>query len=169
MIVDKESVILNDRQILQKIRRMAFEIYEHNFDAKEIILVGIRDQGYVLANLLRANLEEITPIEINLVGVTLDKMAPTQSDILLDCEVSELKNKTIILIDDVSNTGRTMAYSLKPFLNIKVKKIETAVLVNRSHPQFPISINYSGFELATTIKEHVKVDLETGNKAVYLL
>lgn len=167
--MSEKSTILNKKQIHQKITRIAFEIFENNFSEKEIILAGVRDQGYDFAVLLKKELEAITQIDVNLVAVSLDKEAPTQSDIELDCNISDLKNKSIILIDDVSNTGRTLAYSLKPFLNIRVKKLETAVLVNRSHTKFPISIQYSGYELATTIKDHVEVQLSTKEKAVYLL
>ncbi len=165
----EKSLILTNQQIIQKIKRIAFEIYENNFLEKEIILAGIYQQGYSFANLLKDELEKIAPFTIKLVGITLDKQAPTQSSITMDCDEGQLKNKSIILIDDVSNTGKTMAYSLKPFLNIKIKKIETAVLVNRSHPNFPISIQYSGYELATTIKDHVEVQLLGKKKAVYLL
>ncbi len=164
-----ESLILNQKQILQKIRRIAFQIYENNFSEKQVVLAGIHDQGYVLAELLHEALIEIATFEVKIIGIQLDKLTPTQGAISLDCDIAELKNKAIVLIDDVSNTGRTMAYSLKPFLTIKVKKIETAVLVNRSHSQFPLAINYSGFELATTFKEHVKVALESGNMSVYLI
>lgn len=166
---ESKSLVLSHKQVVQKIRRIAFEIFENNFNEKKIVLAGIRSQGYSLAELIKSVLEEIATFEVQLVGITLDKQAPTQSNISLDCDVSELKNRTIVLIDDVSNTGRTMAYSIKPFLNIKVKKLETAVLVNRSHTQFPISINYSGYELGTTIKEHVEVQLETKEKTVYLI
>ncbi|HNP17459.1 MAG TPA: phosphoribosyltransferase family protein [Fulvivirga sp.] len=165
----EKSLILTHQQINQKIKRIAFEIYENNFLEKEIILAGIHQQGYSFANLLKDELGKIAPFTIKLVGITLDKQAPTQSSITLDCDEGQLKNKAIILIDDVSNTGKTMAYSLKPFLNLKIKKIETAVLVNRSHPNFPISIQYSGYELATTIKDHVEVQLLGKKKAVYLL
>lgn len=168
-MVTDDSLILTEKQVFQKIRRIAFQIYENNFSEKEVILAGIHDQGYVLAKLLLESLQEVASFDVRIIGIHLDKLAPTQSTISLDCEPSELKNKSIILIDDVSNTGKTMAYSLKPFLNIKVKKIETAVLVNRSHTEFPIAINYSGFELATTIKEHVKASFEASNTGVYLM
>ncbi len=164
-----KSLILSHQQITQKTKRIAYEIYENNFQEKEVVLVGIHDQGYSFAELIMHELTEIAPFKVTLVGLKLDKAAPTQSNIILECEDSVIKNKSIIMIDDVSNTGRTMAYSLKPFLNIRVKKIETAVLVNRSHTQFPISIQYSGYELATTIKEHVEVNLLGKNKAVYLI
>lgn len=164
----KKGLILTDAQVRQKIKRIAYEIYENNSQEKEIILAGIYDQGYELAKLLLKELEAIAPVKITLIGVKLDKFAPTQSEISLTCEVSQLKNKSIVLIDDVMNTGRTMAYSLKPFLNVKIKKIETAVLVNRSHTQFPILTQYTGYQLSTTINEHVEVQLESDQKEVYL-
>lgn len=163
-----KGLILSDAQVRQKIKRIAYEIYENNFQEKEVILAGILDQGYALANLILEELKEIAPFKVTLIEVRLDKFAPTQSDITLNCDISVVKNKCIILIDDVMNTGRTLAYSLKPFLNVKVKKIETAVLVNRSNTQFPVSIQYTGYPLATTINEHVKVQLENDRKEVYL-
>ncbi|MBT1702044.1 phosphoribosyltransferase [Fulvivirgaceae bacterium PWU20] len=166
MVMEK-SLILDAPQIKQKIRRMAFEIYEHNFKERSIVIAGIAGQGYVLAKLLAKEVEAISEIKIVLVQVWVDKEAPQQSDVKLDCELKELKKKCIILVDDVLNTGRTFAYGLKPFLNIAVKKIEIAVLVNRSHTLFPIYPQYTGYELATTLTEHVEVVLGKGS-AVYL-
>lgn len=94
-------------------------------------------------------------------------MAPQQGEVILDCDAKEVKKKSIILVDDVLNTGRTLAYGLKPFLSTDVKKIETAVLVNRSHANFPIYPQYTGYALATTIKDHVEVVLGK-EPAVYL-
>ncbi len=166
--METDSLILSEDQIDQKIKRIAFEIFENNFKEKEIILAGIYDKGYELADLLAQALEKVASFKVRLIAVKLDKFAPTQSNITLDCEEKDLANKCIVLIDDVLNTGRTIAYSLKPFLNIKVKKIETAVLVNRSHKQFPISCEYTGYKLSTTLNEHVDVHLQKGQKAVYL-
>jgi pyrimidine operon attenuation protein/uracil phosphoribosyltransferase len=98
----------------------------------------------------------------------LDKKKPLSEDIILDIPENELDKKPIILVDDVLNTGKTMAYSLKPFLNRNLKKLETAVLVNRSHKKFPISANYQGVELSTTLSEHIVVVLEKGQKYAML-
>jgi pyrimidine operon attenuation protein/uracil phosphoribosyltransferase len=166
MVADK-TPILDSRQVKQKIKRMAYEIFEHNFKEKSIVIAGIEGQGYILAKLLVQQLQSISPLEIKLVKVTLDKLAPQQSEVKLDCDLKELKKKCIVLVDDVLNTGRTFAYGLKPLLNIEVKKIETAVLVNRSHTLFPIYPQYTGYELATTIKDHVEVNLSEGT--VYLV
>lgn len=167
MVADK-TLILNERQVQQKIKRMAYEIFEHNFKEKGIVIAGIDGQGYILAKLLIEKVKNISPLEIKLVKVSLDKLSPLQGEVTLDCDLKELKKKCIILVDDVLNTGRTFAYGMKPFLTIEVKKIETAVLVNRSHTLFPIYPQYTGYELATTIKDHVEVRL--GNEtSVYLV
>lgn len=166
MVVDK-NLILDAAQVKQKIRRMAFEIYENNFKEKSLVIAGIDGQGYVLAKLLAKEVETVAKIEVNLVKVTLDKFAPQQGEVTLDCDVKTVKKKCIIVVDDVLNTGRTLAYGLKPFLDTEVKKIETAVLVNRSHTLFPIYPQYTGYELSTTIKDHVVVLLGK-ETAVYL-
>ena len=167
-MVEERSLILDKVQVNQKIRRIAFEIYEHNFTEKTLIIAGIEGQGYVLAELLSSELESISAIQTKLVKVSLDKSSPLQSDVTLDCDTKELKKKCIILVDDVLNTGRTLAYGLKPFLSVEVKKIETAVLVNRSHTLFPVSPQYTGYELSTTIKDHVEVRLGKESE-VYLI
>jgi pyrimidine operon attenuation protein / uracil phosphoribosyltransferase len=164
----ERSLILDAGQIKQKIRRMAFEIYEHNFDTKSLVIAGIEGHGYTLAKLLCEELQSISPLTVKLVRVAIDKTAPQQSEITLDCDLKEIRKKSIVLVDDVLNTGRTFAYGMKPFLNTEVKKIETAVLVNRSHTLFPIYPQYTGYELATTLKEHVEVRLDDRESAVYL-
>ena len=164
--VDK-TLILDNEQVNQKIRRIAFEVYENNFKEHSIVLAGIDCQGYVFARLLAKELERISPLKPQVVKVNLDKLSPLQGEVELDCDLKEIKKKCIVMIDDVLNTGRTLAYGLKPFLTIDVKKIEVAVLVNRSHTLFPILPNYTGFELSTTLKDHVEVKL--GKKSsVYL-
>lgn len=146
---------------------MAFEMYENNFKEKNIVIAGIDGQGYVLAKLLAKEVAAISPLEVTLVKVSLDKSAPQQGDVQLDCDIKDVKRKCIILVDDVLNTGRTLVYGLKPFLDTEIKKIETAVLVNRSHTLFPVYPEYTGYELSTTLKEHVEVILGK-ESAVYL-
>jgi len=167
MTVEK-NLILDASQVKQKIKRMAFEIYENNFKEKSIVIAGIEGQGYVLAKLLAKQLDSISPQEIKLIKVLVDKTAPEQNEITLDCDIKEIKKRSIILVDDVLNTGRTFTYCIKPFLNTEVKKIETAVLINRGHTHFPVHAKYTGYELATTIKDHIEVILSKEEVAVYL-
>ena len=165
---EAKSLILSSKEVEQKLVRIAYEIYEKNVDAQEIVFAGILDTGYKLASILKNQFEKITPIKASLVKVSLDKLAPTQSEISLDIDSTTLNNKVVILVDDVLQSGRTLAYSLKPFLNVRIKKIEIAVLVNRDHPKFPLSATYTGYSLATTIKEHIDVRIKDEDVEVYL-
>ncbi|MCU0418229.1 MAG: phosphoribosyltransferase [Cyclobacteriaceae bacterium] len=166
-LVSEKTPVLSATQVHQKIRRIAFEILESNFDVKELTLVGIDGQGYVLAGLLQKELKGIAPWPVSLARVVVDKAALTQPEVVLDVEVKTLKKKAIVLVDDVLNTGKTLAFALRPFLSVEIKKIQVAVLVNRSHSQYPMQPTFTGFELATTLKDHVEVVLGK-NSAVYL-
>ncbi len=160
-------IVLDAVQIDQKIRRIAYEIYENNYGVKELILAGICKQGEVLAQLLATILEEISPIKTNVLLINLNKQNPSEP-IPEENFPKNLTNKVVIMVDDVLNTGKTLAYSLKPFLDQKIKKIEVAVLVNRSHTAFPISPKYTGYELSTTLSEHIVVKMNGKEKGVYL-
>lgn len=164
---NEKNLILTSTQIRQKITRIAFEVYEHNFKEKEVVFAGIEGQGYALAKSLGAELEQISNVKARLVKISVDKTAPQLSDIQIDADAVDLRKKVIILVDDVLNTGKTLAYSMKPFLGIEVKKIEVAVLVNRSHATFPINPTYTGFGLSTTLTDHIEVVLGKSG-AVYL-
>ena len=163
-----EHLILDKAQTQQKIKRIAIEIYERNLKEKEIVLAGIYDKGYAFAELLQKELNAVSDIQTILVKVSLHKTSPLQSEITLDADIKTLKMKTIIIVDDVLNTGRTLAYSLKPFLNIEIKKLQVAVVVDRQHKSFPISPDYVGYSLSTTLKEHIEVSFEKSRFGVYL-
>ncbi|AZQ64255.1 phosphoribosyltransferase [Flammeovirga pectinis] len=153
------NVILTHDKIVQKIRRIAFEVYEDNFGAKEIVFAGIRGMGYQFAKLLQTEFSKISDIPSNLTKITIDKTAPVQTFIELDKEPESLEGKVIIIADDVLNTGRTLAYSIKPFLGVRVEKLQVAVLVDRGYHKFPVIPSFVGYELSTTVKQTIEVDL----------
>jgi len=158
-----DSRLWDIEKTLQKIKRIAFEIYEQNFEEKEIILAGIAGQGYNFAVIIGQYLSEISNQKITLAKLALDKSQAVQPEIKIESDVDTFENKTIIITDDVLNTGRTLAFCLRPFLSIPTKKIQVAVLVDRNHPQFPISADYVGYALSTTISDHVKVSLSNNS------
>jgi len=161
--------VLNHKQVGQKITRMAFEIYERNLHTSGgMVVAGITGMGTILGHLLATELRRISPLQVEEVEVLLDKQAVTATEVQLSSPTA-LKGKTIILVDDVLNTGKTLVYALKPFLEHDVEKIEIAVLVNRSHGLFPVKPDYTGFELATTFNEHIRVDFSGNNYSVHLL
>jgi pyrimidine operon attenuation protein / uracil phosphoribosyltransferase len=161
--------LLDSIHTLQKIKRIAYQIYENNFDEKEIILAGINGEGFVFAEMIMVELKKITSILIFTAKLSFDKSAKVQPEINIESEVDTFKNKVIILVDDVLNTGKTLAFCLRPFLSIPLKKIQVAVLVDRGYPKYPIAADYVGYSLSTTITEHVKVILsDKSETGVYL-
>lgn len=164
----RESLILNKNQILQKIRRIAYEIYESNFMEKSMVLAGITGQGYRLATFLKEELEKISGMKIRVIEIKIDKNRPHFDNIEINVPFKELKGHNVVIVDDVLNTGRTLAYSLRPFLEIEIKKIEIAVLVDRSYTKFPVKANFTGLELSTTLKDHINVKIDENDFSVYL-
>lgn len=166
---NNQVLILHKNQIDQKINRIAYQILEDNLDEKEIVLAGIWDRGYKIALRLKNVLQEIAPFKVLMLRVDLEK----QNSKLVantDLEENAWKNKVVILVDDVLNSGKTLAYGLGVFLNTPHKKIRTVVLVDRSHKIFPIATDFVGLELSTILKEHVDVviDVEGEEDRVYL-
>jgi pyrimidine operon attenuation protein / uracil phosphoribosyltransferase len=164
---EKSILLLSAAQINQKIKRMAYEILEANFGEKELIFAGICEQGELIAKALAKHFDEISSVKITVTRIDLDKSHPFRQAHDTLKETIKFENKVIIMVDDVLHTGKTIAYGLKPFLSKKIKKIEVAVLVDRSHTAFPIKATYIGYELSTTLSDNIQVNLK-GQKGVYL-
>ncbi|MCB0642338.1 MAG: phosphoribosyltransferase [Phaeodactylibacter sp.] len=162
--------ILNDRQIQQKIQRLAIQIVEQNFEEPEIILAGINNNGMTFAQLLLDELVELsTDIQFTVTRIRLNPADPLKEEIHLEMPVEQLNDKAIIIIDDVANTGRTIFYATKPLMACLPKKIEVAVLVDRKHKSFPVKVDYVGLSLATTLMENIDVAIRNvEEKSVFL-
>lgn len=161
--------ILDHKQIDQKIKRLSYEIYENNSDLKSLIFLGVNNNGYAFAKLLADSFSKISGKEATLGTLKLNPADPLEGEVELDIEAKSLKGKTIVVVDDVANTGRTLYYALKPLMDYLPKKVEVAVLVDRKHKTFPIKVQYVGLSLATTLKENIKVDvLKKSSRAAFL-
>jgi len=148
------------------LRRIAYQIYENNED-KELIIVGVEKNGELLANKIFEILKSISNFKLTLITLKINKEQPANK-IKSSIDKEICLNKTVVIVDDVLNTGRTLIYAVKYFLNIPVKKIQTAVIINRNHKKFPIKADFKGISLSTTLKEHVDVVLEGSKKGIYL-
>ena len=159
-------IILTDKQIRQKVRRLAYEIIEQNTEEKVIWLAGINNNGYAFAKILANELRQIKDLttEIRLCNIRINPASPTTTDITTDIDPKTMRHHTVIIVDDVSNTGRTIFYAFKPFLNYLMKKVQIAVLVQRMHKQFPVHVDFIGLSLATTIHENIEVVLASHEK-----
>lgn len=152
--------ILKAETVTEIIKRMALEIIENNFDEKEIYIAGLNNNGYLFAKILSKELDKYDQPKPILFRLKIDPSKPTQSEVEVSLDASTLKNKVVLVVDDVLNTGRTLFYAIRPLMDVLCKKVEVAVLVNRKHHNFPISSDYIGLSLATTIQENIKVKLD---------
>lgn len=152
-----KNYILHGDVADKKLQRMAYEILENNTEETALVIIGIRENGVVLAKRLAAILQQISPLQIHYVSMSIDKKSYTT--IQLDQAV-ELNGKVVILVDDVSNSGKTLTYALKPILEAHPKKIQTLVMVERSHRKFPVHPDYVGLSLSTFLHEHIYVEVE---------
>jgi Pyrimidine operon attenuation protein/uracil phosphoribosyltransferase len=167
----KKVLILNQEQIQKKTTRIAYQLLEDNFEEDSLVLVGIAERGYIFAQRLKTILENISSLDIQLIKVTVDKNSSTLNA-QTDIPVEEARNKAVILVDDVLNSGRTLAYGMGIFFNVPLKKMRSVVLIDRSHHRFPIFSDFSGLKLSTILKEHVTVSLreyDGGEDAAWLM
>ena len=154
-----KTQILDSNQAEMKLNRIAYEIVENNIDEKEIILAGIHDRGMDIAIQLKNNIEAISKLNVHLTGIQINKENPVEASIT---ESISTKNKIVIIVDDVADSGRTSLYATRLFLDSLPKKIQIAVLVDRKHKRFPVSSDYIGLMLSTTLQEHIHVEVKNG-------
>jgi pyrimidine operon attenuation protein/uracil phosphoribosyltransferase len=148
--------ILTEEVALKKLKRIALEVAERNFNEKELLLIGIKENGIVIAQIISKLMKAVFTGSITVVALSMNKKKPTTITIEKDIDID---GKTILLIDDVANSGRTMLYALKPLLEKHPKKIQTLALVERTHKTFPVDVNYVGLSISTTLNEHITIEV----------
>ena len=158
MAESTRNKILTHSEIKSKVERMAHEIHENYFTEKEIFLIGITGRGFDFAKRLNKILDPIVDFKINLDKIQLDKDEPIKHEVSLMND-SKLKNKAVLLVDDVLNSGKTLAYAAAHLLQHDPKSLKTVILVNREHHRYPVTADFVGLSLSTTLKEHISVEL----------
>ena len=165
--MDKKKILTNS-QIKRKIKRISLQIIESNVEEKEIVLAGIEQNGFLLAKELNKMITELSNLNIKLCSLTIDKKNPL-NNISISLNSSEYKNKSIVVVDDVLNSGSTLMYAVKHFLDTELRQLKTAVLVDRNHKKYPIKADFKGVSLSTSIQNHVKVQFDKNSIEAFLL
>ncbi len=156
--METKNYFMDEATAAKKLERMAYEIAEQNIDEeKELILAGIRDNGVTIAHIIASYLKDLLPVAVRVIEIGLDKRHP--SDIRIS-EETDFNDAIIIIIDDVVNSGKTLLFALKPFLAFYPRKIQTLTLVERTHKMYPVAADYVGISLATTLQEHIFVEVQ---------
>jgi pyrimidine operon attenuation protein/uracil phosphoribosyltransferase len=163
-----QNVILTHQEIEHIIKRIAYQIYETFVDEEEIIIAGIASNGFIFAQKIANSLQEIAKVKISLCEVKVNKQHPELA-ILTTLSKEEYSNKALILVDDVLNSGTTLIYAVRHFLDVPLTKFKTAVLVDRNHKKYPVKADFKGISLSTSLLEHVSVVFEdNGQNSAYL-
>ena len=158
---------MDSKRINDCAHRISYQIVETSINKKEIIIIGIKENGFIFAQKIHDFLKKITDQKIELMSVEINKKSHHEN-ITLKNKFNEINNSSVILIDDVLNTGKTLMYTIKFLLNYKINQLKTAVLIDRNHKDFPVKVDFKGLSLSTTMNEHVEVVLKKNNEGVYL-
>jgi pyrimidine operon attenuation protein/uracil phosphoribosyltransferase len=158
--MEQRKQILTSEVAAKKLRRMALQVVEQNYTEIQLVLIGIKNNGTVIAEKISQYIKEVFTGEVLVLELSMDKKHPLEISLNSDMDFND---KTIVLIDDVANSGRTMLYALKPLLQQLPKKIQTLALVERTHKTFPVDVDYVGFSVSTTADENIKVEVENGD------
>jgi pyrimidine operon attenuation protein / uracil phosphoribosyltransferase len=157
--MQNKTYILSKEEITLKIQRLAYEIVENNYQEQQIVLAGIAQNGIIISNTLKKQIEHIGIKNIEVIHIYIDKKNPQTINIEPSIDVT---NKVVIIVDDVSMSGKTISYALKPFLNFYPAKIQTLVLIERQQKNFPIHSDYVGLHISTTLQEMIIVEEDSG-------
>ena len=165
--MNSKHKILEQDRINKIVKRIAFQIHEKNQNESEIILIGILKNGFILSSLIEKELQKISKSKIQLLSIKVNKKSPLDS-IKLSSDLNEIKNKSLVLIDDVLNSGKTLIHCVKYLLDVPLANFNTVVLIDRNHKKYPIKIDFKGLSLSTSIKENVSVVFNKSNSYAFI-
>lgn len=163
-----KNLILSKEVAERKMQRIALEIAEQLYGENDpLIIIGIAESGMVIAEKLFSLLQPQINLPVRLISCTINKKDPK---IVSYSEEIDFNQKNILIADDVTNSGRTLLYALKPLLQYYPKRIQTMALLERMHKSFPVKIDYIGLSIATTLQNHIQVEVENGQvSGAYIL
>jgi len=162
-----QNIILTHKEITHKTKRIAYQIYETFSNEDEVILAGITSNGYIFAQKIAAELAQISNLKVTLCEVKVNKQNP-KDGITTSIQKEAYENKGLVLIDDVLNSGTTLIYGVKHFLEVSLSKFKTAVLVDRNHKKYPVKVDFKGISLSTSLQEHIQVVFDEEDSFAYL-
>jgi pyrimidine operon attenuation protein/uracil phosphoribosyltransferase len=162
-----KNIILTNEEILHKTKRISYQILETFVEEKEVVIAGIANSGFTFAQKIAEELSRISDLKVILCEVKINKQNPKDT-ILTSLNPSEYQNKALVLVDDVLNSGETLIYGVKHFLEVPLSKFKTAVLIDRNHKKYPVKADFKGISLSTSLLEHIQVVFEENNCYAYL-
>ena len=167
MIFHMKNQVLDFEKISRICGRLAYQILENNINEDEILLVGIKEKGYEIAKIIEQKLKDITSSKVHLKSITIDKKNPNQIS-EFDINFNQMP-KSVYLVDDVLNTGKTLMFAVNSLLKYDFDLIKTLVLIDRNHKRYPIKVDFKGISLSTNLDDTVKLISENKNLEAVLV
>ena len=165
--MQKKTLIMDEQQLRRSIMRMAHEIIERNKGAMDVVLVGIRSRGEPLAKMLAESIQKVegTFVPVGSVDITFyrDDMTHAQRDPKLNSTdiPFDVEGKTVVLVDDVLYTGRTVRAAMDALMDVgRAKRIQLAVLIDRGHRELPIRADFVGKNIPSATTEFIRVSVD---------
>lgn len=156
----EKTVILNEAEIRIKTERLAFQIMEENYGEKRLFLVGIQPNGQTLAGQIARYIRQNLPeVDCRLITAIPENKNQPNAAVHFEGDIEDSGGNTVVLIDDVLNSGKTMAAVLREILPFGPARVKTAVMVERAYKDFPIKADYRGISVSTNIQDHIEVNL----------
>lgn len=159
--------VLDFEKISRICGRLAYQILENNINEDEILLVGIKEKGYEIAKIIEQKLKDISSSKVYLKSITIDKKNPNQIS-EFDINFNQMP-KSVYLVDDVLNTGKTLMFAVNSLLKYDFNLIKTLVLIDRNHKRYPIKVDFKGISLSTNLDDTVKLISENKNLEAVLV
>lgn len=159
--------VLDFEKISRICGRLAYQILENKINEDEILLVGIKEKGYEIAKIIEQKLKDINSSKVHLKSITIDKKNPNQIS-EFDINFNQMP-KSVYLVDDVLNTGKTLMFAVNSLLKYDFNLIKTLVLIDRNHKRYPIKVDFKGISLSTNLDDTVKLISENKNLEAVLV
>jgi len=159
--------VLDFEKISRICGRLAYQILENNINEDEILLVGIKEKGYEIAKIIEQKLKDISSGKVHLKSINIDKKNPNQIS-EFDINFNQMP-KSVYLVDDVLNTGKTLMFAVNSLLKYDFNLIKTLVLIDRNHKRYPIKVDFKGISLSTNLDDTVKLISENKNLEAVLV
>ena len=138
----EENIILTNSDIEKKIERISLQILESNSEEKKIIFFGISDNGILIAKKIINLINKNSNLDVELFKASIKK-SEKASSIEYD-KPFDINNIPILIVDDISQSGKTLQFVISDLFKFNPRKIQTIVIVNRDQTLFPVKIDYSG-------------------------
>ena len=165
--MQRKTLIMDEQQLRRSLMRMAHEIIERNKGVEDVVLVGICKRGEPLARMLAEAIERVegTKLPVGMLDITFyrDDLTLASRDPQLNrTDIPfEVEGKTVVLVDDVLYTGRTVRAAMDALMDVgRARRIQLAVLIDRGHRELPIRADFVGKNIPTATTEFIRVSVE---------